>query len=168
MLSKNMQDAINEQIKNEFYSAYLYLAMEAYFQSGGLPGFAQWLHVQFGEEQGHGLKFFQYLHDRGARVELRAIPMPTAEWKSPLHAFEEVLEHEQEVTGNINKLYSMAVKENDYASQVLLQWFINEQVEEEKNAMEIIASLRRIESKDTAVLMLDHRLGKREAGEEDE
>ena len=166
MISKTMQDAINDQIKNEFYSAYLYLSMEAYFQENGLPGFAHWLRVQFTEEQGHALKFIQYLYDRGGRVELLAIPQPAAAWGSALKAFEEVLAHEQKVTAMIHKLYALAVKENDYASQVLLQWYITEQVEEEKNASEIIANLKRIEDRETAVLMLDHRLGKRGGGEE--
>ncbi len=167
MISKSMQDAINEQIKNEFYSAYLYLSMEAYFVNEGLPGFAQWLHVQFGEEQGHALKFIQFLYDRGGRVSLKALDQPPAKWDSALKAFEDVLAHEQEVTALINKLYALAVKENDYPSQVLLQWYITEQVEEEKNASEIIANLKRINARETAILMLDHRLGKREA-EEDE
>ena len=161
MLSKTMQDAFNEQIKNEFYSAYLYLSMSANFQTKGLPGFAQWLHVQFNEEQGHALKFYAYVHDRGGQVELKAIPQPASDWATSLKAFEEVLAHEEKVTAMINKLYALAVKENDYASQVMLQWFINEQVEEEKNANEIIASLKRIEAHETAVLMLDHQLGKR-------
>jgi len=161
MISKALEDAINEQIKNEFYSAYMYLSMSAFFEQRTLKGFAHWLRVQFEEEQGHALKFYGYLHDRNGTVKLQAIPQPPVEWKSNIDAFNQVLEHEQKVTAMINKLYELAVKENDYATQVLLQWFITEQVEEEKNATEIIANLQLIEERGTAALMLDHQLGKR-------
>jgi len=161
MINQAMQDAINEQIKNELYSAYLYLSMSAYFEERNLPGFAKWLRVQFEEEQVHGLKFYDYVHERGGTVKLQAIAQPPAEWKSSLDAFQQVLEHEQKVTGLIHKLYALALKENDYASQVMLQWFITEQVEEEKNATDIIAKLQMIEERGTAVLMLDHELGHR-------
>ena len=161
MLSKTVQDAINEQIKNEIYSAYIYLSMSAYFTANNLPGFARWLKVQYQEETAHAMKFFDYVNDRGGRVALQAIPQPPTEWKSSLEAFTQVLEHEQKVTALINKLYEVAVAEKDYATQVLLQWFITEQVEEEKNASEIVANLKLIDARGTAVLMLDHQLGKR-------
>lgn len=162
MISKAMQDAINEQIKNEFYSAYMYLSMAAYFENKNLPGFAKWLRVQFKEEQVHALKFYDYLIERSGRVDLLAIPQPPCEWESSLEAFQKVLEHEQKVTGMIHKLYELAHKEKDYATQVELQWFITEQVEEEKNAADIIEQLLLIDARSTAVLMLDHQLGKRE------
>lgn len=165
MLSQAMQDAINEQIKNEFYSAYMYLSMAAYFQEKNLPGFTTWLRVQFQEEQAHALKFYDHVLERGGRVELKALPQPPTEWKSNLEAFQHVLEHEQHVTALIHKLYETALAEKDYPAQVLLQWYINEQVEEEKNATEIVENLKMIDARGTAVLMLDHRLGKR--GEED-
>ena len=161
MLSETMQDAFNEQIKNEFYSAYLYLSMSAYFEAKNLPGFAKWLRVQFQEEQVHALKFYDYVIERNGRVHLLAISQPHFEWENNLDAFQKVLEHEQKVTGMINKLYELALDEKDYASQVELQWFINEQVEEEKNASDIIEQLLMIDAKGTAVLMLDHQLGKR-------
>jgi ferritin len=161
MISQVMQDAINEQIKNELYSAYLYLSMSAYFEERNLPGFAKWLRVQFEEEQGHALKFYDYVHERGGAIKLQAIAQPPAEWKSSLDAFQQVLEHEQKVTSLIHKLYALALKENDYASQIMLQWFITEQVEEEKNATDVIAKLQMIEERGTAVLMLDHELGHR-------
>jgi ferritin len=161
MLSKVMQEAINDQIKKEFYSAYLYLSMAAYFEAKNLPGFARWLRVQFGEEQTHALKFYEYVLERGGHVALQAISQPPSEWKSNLAAFEQVLEHEQQVTASINKLYETALAEKDYASQIMLQWFINEQVEEEKNATEIVEQLKLIDAHGTAVLMLDHQLGKR-------
>ncbi len=165
MLSQTMQDAINEQIKNEFYSAYLYLSMSAYFQEKNLPGFAHWLRVQYQEEETHALKLYEHVLDRGGRVDLKAIPQPPAEWKTDLEAFQLVLEHEQHVTALINKLYDTALSEKDYPAQVLLQWFINEQVEEEKNATEIVEQLKLIEARASGVLMLDHRLRRR--GSED-
>jgi len=161
MLSKTMQDAINEQIKNELYSAYLYLAMSAYFEEKNLPGFAKWLRVQFGEEQEHALKLYDYVLERGGHVLLQAIPQPPAEWQSNLEAFQQVLEHERHVTALIYKLYETALAEKDYAAQVMLQWFISEQVEEEKNAAAIVEQLKLIDAHGTAVLMLDHQLGKR-------
>ncbi len=163
MINKTVQDAINEQIKNELYSAYLYLSMGAYFESISLPGFAIWMKVQAAEEQEHAMKFFEYVFERGGRVQLKAIDQPPFEWKSPLAAFEQVLEHEQKVTSLINNLYAVALKENDYASQVMLHWFIAEQVEEEKNAAGIIEQLKMIDARETAILMLDHDLGKRSA-----
>jgi ferritin len=162
MISKFMQDAINEQINKELYSAYLYLSMSAHFETANLAGFAHWLHVQYEEETGHAMKFFEYLIDRGGEVNLKAIDQPPSEWSSPLQAFQMVLEHEQKVTGLINKLYASALKESDYPTQVMLQWYINEQVEEEKNATQIVEQLKLIEAHGTAVLMLDHQLGKRE------
>jgi ferritin len=165
MLSKAVQDAINEQIKNELYSAYLYLSMSAHFEANNLPGFARWMRLQAQEEQGHALKFFDYMYDRGGVVKLQAIDQPPAEWKSSLALFEQVLEHEQLVTGMIHRLYELAAKENDYAAEIMLQWFITEQVEEEKNAAQIIDTLKLIDAHGTAVLMLDKQLGKR--GKED-
>ena len=162
MISEAMQKAINEQIKNEFYSAYMYLSMAAYFECRNLPGFAKWLRVQFTEEQVHAMKLFDYLIDRDGEVGLQAIPQPPLEWDGNLEAFQAVLEHEQKVTAMIHKLYNLAVKEKDLATQVELQWFITEQVEEEKNAHDIIEQLLMIDAHGTAVLMLDHQLGKRE------
>ena len=161
MISKTMQDAVNEQINKELYSSYLYLSMAAYFEAKNLPGFAKWLHVQTDEERGHGMKFYEHLVDRGGRVMLKAIAAPATEWKSSLEAFKEVQTHEAEVTASINALYELALKEKDYPLQVLLGWYINEQVEEEKNAAEIVQQLELIDAHGTAVLMLDHQLGKR-------
>lgn len=160
-ISKKMQDAINEQINAELYSAYLYLSMSAYFESLTLGGLAKWLRIQFEEEQAHALKFYDYVLERGGEIELKAIAKPAAKWASPLAAFKEVQAHEQKVTGLIHKLYETALEDKDYASQVLLQWYISEQVEEEKNAAEIVAKLERIEAHDSAMLIIDHTLGKR-------
>ncbi len=161
MISKTMQDAINEQINKELYSSYLYLSMAAYFEDKNLPGFAKWLHVQTDEERAHGMKFYEHLVDRGGRVNLKAIAAPATEWKSNLDVFKEVQSHEAAVTASINALYELALKEKDYPAQIMLQWFINEQVEEEKNAAEIVQQLELIDAHGTAVLMLDHQLGKR-------
>jgi ferritin len=161
MISKTMEQAINEQINKELYSSYLYLSMAAYFEGKNLPGFATWMRVQADEEREHGMKFFEYLVDRGANVELKPIAGPATDWKTSLDAFKQVQEHEAFVTASINALYELALKEKDYPTQVLLQWFITEQVEEEKNAASIIQQIELIDAKGTAVLMLDHQLGKR-------
>jgi len=161
MISNSMQKSINEQINKEFYSSYLYLSMAAYFENKNLPGFAKWMHVQAGEEQEHGMKFFEYLVDRGAKVQLTSIASPTTDWKTNLEVIKQVQEHEAVVTASINTLYEQSLQEKDYPTQVLLQWFITEQVEEEKNAADIVQQLELIDAKGTAVLMLDHQLGKR-------
>ncbi len=164
MLSTKIQDAINEQIKNELYSAYLYLAMSAYFETQTLPGFAKWMRAHAQEEQGHALRFFDYVVDRGGRVILQAIPQPPSEWASPLDVFEKTLEHEQKVTAMINKLHALAVEEKDYASQIALQWFITEQVEEEKTVGQILEHLKKIGPHAASLIMYDGHLGEGEVG----
>jgi ferritin len=161
MLSKKLQKAMNEQIKHEMYSAYLYLSMAAYFEAGNLPGMAHWMKLQFGEEQGHALKFFDFVNERGGRVELQAIEQPPVEHKGVMPIFAAVLEHERKVTGLIHKLYEVALAEKDYAAQVMLQWFISEQVEEEKHATQIVETLKMVGEKGQALVMLDHQLGRR-------
>jgi ferritin len=161
MITNAVQTAMNEQINKELFSAYLYLSMAAYFESRNLPGFAHWMRVQAGEEQEHALKFYDHILERGGQVVLKAIEAPKTEWASPLEVAEEVAAHEAKVTASINALYELAVKEKDYPAQVMLQWFITEQVEEEKNAAELVAHLKLIEERGTAVLMLDHQLAKR-------
>jgi ferritin len=161
MINKTMQDAINEQINKELYSSYLYLSMAAYFEDKNLPGFAHWMRVQEAEEREHAMKLYDFIQERGGRVLLKAIDAPKTEWTSTLEVAEEVSAHEAKVTASIYALYETALKEKDYPAQIMLQWFISEQVEEEKNAAEIVANLKLIEAHDTAVLMLDHRLAKR-------
>jgi ferritin len=161
MISKTVQNAINEQINKELYSSYLYLSMAAYFDGKNLPGFAKWMYVQADEERGHGMKFFQHLLERGGKVELKTIAAPEVDWNNSLDVFKQVQEHEAAVTASINSLYELALKEKDYPCQVLLQWFITEQVEEEKNAADIVQQIELIDARGTAVLMLDHQLGKR-------
>jgi len=160
-IGKTVQDAINEQIKNELYSAYIYLAMSAYFEDAGLSGFAHWMRAQAAEEEEHAMKFFGFVFDRGGRVELQAIDKPPFEWASPLAAFEHALAHEQKVTAMIHDIYTLAGKENDYATQVMLHWFIDEQVEEEKSASAIVDQLKMIDVKGTGLMVLDHKLGSR-------
>ena len=161
MLNKKVQDAINEQIKNELYSAYLYLSIAAYSEASNLPGLAHWMRLQSQEEVEHAMKFFDFINDRGGRVVLQAIDQPPTEFESPLAIFEQTLEHERKVTAMINQLYELALRENDYPSQVLLQWFIEEQVEEEKNAEQILQTLKMIGDKPQGLVMVDRELGRR-------
>jgi ferritin len=153
---------MNEQIKNELYSAYQYLSMSAYCESVNLPGFAYWMRVQFQEETEHALKLYDFIQDRDGRVLLQAIDQPVNEFGSPLEVFEQALKQEQEVTTQINNLYGLAVDENDYASQAFLQWFVTEQVEEEKNVGDVLETLKMVGNKSEVLFLLDRELGQRE------
>lgn len=161
MIDKRMQDAINEQINAELYSAYLYLSMATYFEDKGLSGFANWMYVQNEEETFHAMKFLHYLVERGGRVELSAIDEPPREWGSPLAVFENVYEHEQHVTSLINNLVDVAEELKDRATFNELQWFIAEQVEEEASADDIVNKLRLAKDAPGALLMLDKELAVR-------
>lgn len=161
MIGSKVQGAINEQIKNELYSGYLYLAMAAYLESDGWPGFAHWMREQAGEELSHALKLCDYLNERGGRVELQAIDAPPKEFESPLDIFQKAYAHEQHVTQLIHSLYETAADEKDYATQSMLKWFIDEQVEEEDNVSTIVAQLKRAGDKVNALFMLDRVLGER-------
>jgi ferritin len=156
MLKQSIQDAINEQIKNELYSSYLYLAMSAHFEAEGFSGFASWTRKQAEEEVEHAMKFFDYIADRGGRIILKAIDQPPVEYGTPLEVFEMVLAHEQKVTALINSLYELALKENDYATQVMLHWFIEEQVEEESSAGAMVDQLKMAGDQKGALMQLDH------------
>lgn len=162
MLSEKVQKAINDQIQKELYSAYLYLAMSAHFEAVNLPGFAKWTRMQGKEETEHAMKFFDYLNDRGGRVVLQAIEKPQTEFGTPLEVFQAILEHEQKVTASIHAIYALALKENDYASQVMLHWFINEQVEEEKNAGAIVEQLKMMDAHQGNIIHIDRHVGKRD------
>ena len=166
MLGKAVEDAMNEQIKNEFYSAYQYLSMAAYCESENLPGFAQWMRTQAQEETEHAMKFYNFILDRNGRVVLQGIESPLVEFGSPLEVFERALEHEQKVTAMIDELYALSVTENDYASQTFLQWFVTEQVEEEKNAGDVVDTLKMIGDKSEALFLLDRELGQRRPEEQ--
>ncbi len=163
MLNQKIQDALNEQIKNELYSAYLYLSMSAYCESVNMPGMAHWMRMQELEERVHALKMFDFVHERGGRVVLQAIDQPPAEFESLRDVFAETLAHEQKVTAMINNLYALAVQEKDYASQIFLQWFVTEQVEEEDSVGQVIETLEMIGDSRQGLLMLDRELGGRAA-----
>ena len=166
MQNSSVQDAMNEQIKLELTSAYAYLAMSACFEEQNLPGFAKWMRLQAEEELEHAMKFFDFIHNRGGHVALQAIDQPRAQYESALAAFETAFHHEQRVSEAINTIYALAVCENDFASQSFLNWFVDEQVEEEKNAASAIEQLRMAGDNPAALLMLDREFGQREGGED--
>jgi ferritin len=164
MLSKAILEAVNDQIHHELYSAYLYLSMSAYLEAVNFRGFAHWMRVQSKEEVNHAMKLFDYVNDRNGRVTFKALEEPPANFKSVLDTFEHAFEHEKKVTGMIYNLYALATNEKDYATQVALQWFITEQVEEENTAMTVVDRLKIAGDDGTALLFLDRELGAR-AGE---
>lgn len=161
MVGDKMHDALNKQVNAELYSAYLYLAMSAYFESINLNGFANWMRVQAQEEQTHAMKIYDYLHDTNGRVTLTTIAAPPSQWSSPLDAFEHVLKHEQKVTGLINGLVDLAIAEKEHATNNFLQWFVAEQVEEESSADAIVQKLKLVGDARGAIFMLDKELGAR-------
>ncbi|MDG6226170.1 MAG: ferritin [Candidatus Thermoplasmatota archaeon] len=161
MIKKNIEKAINDQINEEMFSSYLYLSMAAHFESENLPGMAKWMRVQSQEETAHAMKFFDYLVSRGGNVNLKAIAQPEKQWKSPLAAFEAAYKHEQHITGCIEKMVDLAQKEKDHATYNMLQWFIDEQVEEEENADGIVQRLKMIKDNPGMLFMMDHNLGQR-------
>lgn len=158
MLTKKMESALNEQVNAEFWSAYLYLSMSAHFTSVGFPGVANWMRIQAKEESTHATKFFDYILERDGNAILKPIAAVETKWESPLTAFEEVLKHEQKVTSLINNLMHVAVEEKDFASQSMLKWFIDEQVEEEANVKEILDSLRMVQGNGNGLYMIDREL----------
>ena len=166
MLSKTIEKALNEQVNSEYYSAFLYLSMSSYFETVNLLGMAKWMRMQYEEEIMHAIKIFDMIVDMEGTVNLKTVDGPPTEFKSPLDVFEKSLAHERKVTGMINDIYGLAQKENDYAVQSALQWFIDEQVEEEKSALEIVRQLKMIGDETTPLLMLDSKLGARELGPE--
>jgi len=161
MIGKKMEEALNGQLNAELYSAYLYLSMAAYFESSDLPGFANWMRVQNEEERFHAMKFYNYVIERGGRVTLRPIEAPPSDWDSPLAVFEATLTHEQKVTGLINELVYLAREQKDNASEIFLQWFVNEQVEEEDNVSAVLGQLKRIKDSPQALYMMDKEMAQR-------
>jgi ferritin len=161
MISDKIQKAFNDQINAELYSAYLYLSMAAYFESLNFQGFANWMKVQAQEEVVHAMKFFNHINDRNGRVTLKAIEKPSVAWKSLFDAFQKAYEHEQLVTGLINQLVVLAEKEKDYPANVFLQWFVEEQVEEEMSANIISEKLKLAGDSPNVLFMLDSQLGER-------
>ena len=161
MISKKMEKALNEQVNAELYSAYLYLSMEAYFKSMNLNGFANWMRVQTQEEVAHAMKIYEFINERGGRITLKAIDGPETEWDSPLVVFKAVYEHEQKVTSLINDLVNLAIEEKDHATNTFLQWFVNEQVEEESSADDMVQQLKMMEKAPGGLFMLDRELAQR-------
>lgn len=161
MMKEGIERAFNNQLNAELYSAYLYLSMAAYFSSINLPGFANWMRVQEQEERVHGLAFYDYIVSRGGRVRLQAIQEPPMEWASPLAAFEAVYAHEQKVTGLINDLVNLAIEERDHAAHIFLQWFVNEQVEEEESANDVVQKLKLMGDAGNSLFLIDRELAQR-------
>jgi ferritin len=163
MISKSMCSEINEQLNRELYSAYLYQAMSSQSAHEGLSGFAAWFSQQAREEAGHAFKFYNYVLGQDARVELKAIDAPPASFKSPLAMFEETLKHEKLITRSISSLVELAVKEKDYATQIFLQWFVTEQVEEESTVQGVLAKIRLVGTDARGLYLVDRELGARQA-----
>ena len=161
MIKEKIQDALNEQINAELYSSYLYLSMSAYFESINLKGCANWMRVQTQEELVHAMKFHDYLIERGGKVTLTSIESPPTEWPSPLAIFEQAYQHEQKVTGLINKLVDLAIAEKDHATNNFLQWFVSEQVEEEASADEVVQKIKLMGDARGGIFMLDRELAQR-------
>ncbi len=161
MLSDKLLDALNEQMKNEFFSAYLYMAIAGYFAAEDLPGIASWMRVQALEELTHGEKFFNFITEAGGRTDFRAFDAPQNRFTSPLEVFQYSLEHERFVTSRINQLMDLAKTEGNHAAQIFLQWFVTEQLEEEASFGLIIRKLERIGDDGNGLLRLDEELGAR-------
>jgi len=158
MIKKSLENALNEQINAEFHSAYIYLSMSSYFLSVGLGGYANWMRVQYQEELAHATRFFDYVNERGGRVKLSPIQEVQVDFTGIVDAFEKTLEHEQVVTGMIDHLMDLAIQESDHATKSFLQWFVDEQVEEEANVEQILNNLRLINSEGQGLLMMDREM----------
>ncbi|MEA2104148.1 MAG: ferritin [Candidatus Cloacimonadota bacterium] len=161
MISKKLEEAINEQINKELYSEYLYLAMAAHFDSVDLPGFANFFKIQVQEERFHAMKFYDFLNERGGKVVLKKIDKPQTEFESPLDIFKISYKHEQYVSDLINKLMDLAIAENDHAVRSFLNWYVDEQVEEEASMSKVVNQLKWINGQGNGLLMLDKELATR-------
>ncbi|QLC50392.1 ferritin [Methanolobus zinderi] len=161
MISEKMTSALNEQINKEMYSAYLYMSMSAHCSNVGLDGFANWFMVQYQEEMTHAMKIYDYLNEQGEKVILEAIEKPPSEFGTVLEMFEATLKHEQFITRSIHELVDLANEEKDYATQIFLQWFVTEQIEEEGNDNEIIAKLKLVGNEGNGLFMLDREMAAR-------
>jgi ferritin len=161
MIKKTLENALNEQINAEFHSAYIYLSMSSYFLSVGLAGYANWMRVQYQEELAHATRFFDYVNERGGRVQLSPIGEVQVDFSGVVDVFEKTLEHEQLVTGMINKLMDISIQESDHATKSFLQWFVDEQVEEEANVDQILNNLKLIKGEGQGLLMMDREMQNR-------
>lgn len=164
-ISATMQKELNDQVNKEFVASYLYLSMAAYFAEKNYNGFAKWMRMQAVEEARHAMKIFDFVEDRGGRVTLEAIDRPPPDFPSPLAVFELARDHEAKVSAGIHRLYELAGAEKDWATQAMLQWFITEQVEEEKTSSEIVETLKMIDKNASGLYMFDHELGRRESSD---
>ena len=160
-MDPKVRGLINEQIAHEFYAAHLYLAMAAQFESQNFEGFGQWMRMQSEEERAHAMKLFDFLVERGEKIELNQIDKPPVTFGRPAEAFRKALEHERKVTGLINKIYEAAVEAKDYPTQIMLQWFIEEQVEEEDSTGAAVERLEMAEDNNAALMFLDAEFGRR-------
>jgi len=160
-IKPKLENAINKQINAELWSAYLYLSMSAYFETLNLSGFAHWMRLQAKEETSHAMKLYDYVIERNGRVKVATISAPPTTWKNPVHVFEETLKHEQKVTSLINDLVNLSIQEKDHATTTMLNWFVNEQVEEENNTDAILQKLKLVGSNSNGLFMMDHQLGER-------
>lgn len=161
MLTERMNQALNDQVKWELFSGYLYLSMSAHLNNMGLSGFASWMRYQAQEELIHGMKFYDFINERGGKVELQQIEAPQNSWNTPLEIFEQALEHEQLVTKRINELVDVAIAERDHATNIFLQWFVTEQVEEEDSVGDIVSKLRLVGDGGEGLFMMDKELALR-------
>lgn len=162
MLNAKVQEAFNQQLNAELFSEYLYLSMAAHFESESLKGMASWMRIQAGEEHTHAMKFYKFILDRGGKVVLKQIDAPKTTWNSPLEAFEEAYKHELKISSLINNLSSLAIEEKDHAAHQFLDWFVNEQIEEESNALTIVDQLKLVGENGVAIFMIDQELAKRQ------
>ncbi len=161
MIPKKIEEAFSEQVKFELESAYIYLSMAAYFDADGFPGMGTWMRAQVQEEVTHAMRFYKHIVERGGHVKLHPLAMPPQDWKSPLAAFEAAYEHEKFITAKIDGLVKLAQAEGDHGSATLLQWFVDEQVEEEANTSKVAQDLRLVGNDGRGILMLDRELGQR-------
>ena len=164
-MDPNVRTLVNDQIAHEFHAAYLYLAMAAHFEAENYEGFAQWMRMQAREETGHAMRLFEYLVERGERIELKQIDQPPTSFGTPQEVFRAALDHERKVTGLINRIYEAAVGANDYPTQIMLQWFIREQVEEENSTGAAVDQLERAGDNKAALMFLDGKFGSRSTAE---
>jgi ferritin len=166
MPAKGVEAAINDQITMEFQAAHLYLSMSAWLEEKNFPGFAKWMRIQSDEERGHAMRLYNYLIESGGRVRLEGLEAPPSDFEGPMAIMQASLAHEKKVTASIRKIYELAEKEKDYAAQLMLQWFIKEQVEEEKHAQDVVARLKMAGDSSAALLFIDSQLGSRAPEEE--
>jgi ferritin len=164
MMSPKVQDALNEQMKHEFYSSYLYLSMSAYLDAANLPGLSKWMRAQAREEAIHAMKIFDHLLDREGKIQFLPIGRPPTDFASARDVFDQAHRHEKDVTAAINALYGLALDERDFASRVFLDWFVQEQVEEEKTSGLLAEQLHMVGDDRPGLLMLDRELGQRRSG----